>query len=168
MNAKITDELFTEVYKDYFPRLSAHARKILYSDSLVEECVQIVFSKLLQQDYSKIQNTDHLHKWLFTVCRNTSFKLKIKENRYVPAEENESLCEDPDPFENLDRKELHKQVNKILNTLSPQQKKMLKLRYFSDLDYGQIAKKMKTTTGNVGFHLSTALKNLRKKLAKSI
>jgi RNA polymerase sigma-70 factor (ECF subfamily) len=168
MNTKITDELFTEVYKDYFPRLSAHARKILYSDSLVEECVQIVFSKLLQQDYSKIQNTDHLQRWLFTVCRNTSFKLKLKENRYVTAEENESLCEDPNPFENLDRKELYKQVSNILNTLSPQQKKMVKLRYFSDLDYGQIAKKMKTTTGNVGFHLSTALKNVRKKLVKSI
>ena len=116
MNTKITDDYFAEVYNDYFPRLSAHARKILYSESLVEECVQIVFSKLLQQDYSKIQNTDHLHKWLFTVCRNTSFKLKIKENRYVSAEENESFCEDPNPFENLDRKELYKQVNKILNT----------------------------------------------------
>jgi RNA polymerase sigma-70 factor (ECF subfamily) len=168
MNTKITDELFAEIYKDYFPRLFSHAKKILYNDSLVEECVQTVFSKLLEQDYSKIENIDHLRKWLFTVCRNTSFKLKIKENRYVQAEENESFCEDPSPFENLDRKELYKQVSKILNTLSPQQKKMVKLRYFSDLDYGQIAKKMKTTTGNVGFHLSTALKNVRKKLVKSI
>jgi RNA polymerase sigma factor (sigma-70 family) len=168
MNTKITDDLFTEVYKNYFPRLSAHARKILYSDSLVEECIQIVFSKLLEQDYSKIQNTDHLHKWLFTVCRNTSFKIKTKENRYVPAEENESFCEDLDPFENLDRKELYKKIKKILNTLSPQQKKTIKLRYFSDLDYNEIAKKMKTSTGNVGFHLSTALKNVRTKLTKSI
>ena len=168
MNAKITDELFTEVYTNYFPRLSAYARKILYNEHLVEECVQTVFSKLLNQDYSKIENISHLQKWLFTVCRNTSFKLKTKENRYVEVEENETICEDPSPFENLDRKELYKEVNKILKTFSPQQKKMIKLRYFSDLDYNQIAKKLKTTSGNVGFHLSTALKNLRKKLTKSI
>jgi RNA polymerase sigma factor (sigma-70 family) len=168
MNTKITDDLFEQVYKDYLPRLHAFSKKILYSDSIAEECIQIVFSKLLKQDFSKIENADHLQKWLFTVCKNTSLKLKAKENRYVESQEDESLSEDPDPFENLDRKELYKEVDKILNTLSPQQKKMIKLRYFSDLDYSQIAKKMKTSTGNVGFHLCTALKNVRKKLAKSI
>ena len=55
-----------------------------------------------------------------------------------------------------------------IKTLSKQQQKVIKLRYYSDLDYAQIAKKMKTTSGNVGFHLSTGLKNLRKKLLKSI
>ncbi len=168
MSSKITDESFTQVYKDYFPRLYSYSKKILCNDSLVEECVQTVFSKLLMQDYSKIENSEHLQKWLFTVCRNTSFKLKIKENRYVESEEEDSICEDLNPFENLDRKELYKKVEKLLNTLSNQQKKMIKLRYFSDLDYSQIAKKMKTSSGNVGFHLSTALKTVRKKLAKSI
>jgi RNA polymerase sigma-70 factor (ECF subfamily) len=168
MSIEITNDFLNEIYINYLPRLSAYAKKILFNDTLVEECVQIVFSKLLKQECGKIESMEHLHKWLFVVCRNTSFKIRAKENRYVEKDEDESISEDPNPFETLDRKELYKEVNKIIKTLSPQQKKMLKLRYFSDLDYNEIAKKMKTSSGNVGFHLSTALKNVRKKLAKSI
>jgi len=171
MQTQITKEEFETIYKEYTPRLKGFAQKFLFRDCLVEECVQEVFRKLLKQDFSKIDNSiesNHLQKWLFTVCRNTSFKLKNKENRYVEENHCDTISEEANPFEILDNKECGKQMLKALKTLSKQQQKVIKLRYYSDLDYAQIAKKMKTTSGNVGFHLSTGLKNLRKKLLKSI
>lgn len=169
MQTQMTTEQFEIVYKEYTPRLKGLAKKFLYRDSLVEECVQDVFRKLLKQDLSKISGESHLRAWLFKVCKNASLKIKEKENRFVEENEDENLCEDPNPFENLDKRECYKKATLLMkDVLSKDQQKAIKLRYFSDLDYKEIAKKMKTTTGNVGFLLSVGLTKVRKKLLKSI
>ena len=167
MQTQITTEEFNTLYEEWTPKLRAYANKILYNRESVEDCVQEVFRKLLNQDFNKIK--DHIQSWMFVVCRNTSFKIKAKQKLFVDSfEEDEAICEDLNPFESLDRKELYKKVERIIRNLSDQQKKSLKLRYKSDLSYEEIAKKMKTTSGNVGFHLSTAIKNVRKKIGGSL
>jgi len=169
METQITTEEFEVIYKQYTPRLKGLAKKFLYRDSLAEECVQDVFRKLLKQDFDKIREECHLRAWLFTVCRNGALNIKRKESRFVEEKEDESLSEDPDPFENLDKKECYKKATVLMKgILSKDQQKAIKLRYFSDLNYKEIAKKMKTTTGNVGFLLSIGLSKVRKKLMKSI
>lgn len=167
MQTQITSEEFEVVYKQYTHRLKGLAKKFLYRDTLAEECVQDVFRKLLKQDFDKIREDDHLRAWLFTVCRNGALNIKRKESRFVEEKEDESISEDLNPFENLDKKEYYKQASILIKEiLSKDQQRAIKLRYFSDLDYKQIAKKMKTTTGNVGYMLSTALGKVRKKLSK--
>ena len=167
MQTQISTEEFNTLYNEWTPKLRAYAKKILYNQENVEDCVQEVFRKLLKQDFDKIR--DHIQSWMFVVCRNTSLKVKAKQKLFVDSfEEEEAISEDHNPFECLDRKELYKKVQNIIKNLTPQQKKMIQLRYKSDLSYEEIAKKMKTTSGNVGFHLSTAVKNVRKKLLNSI
>jgi RNA polymerase sigma-70 factor (ECF subfamily) len=169
METQITTQEFEVIYKQYTPRLKGLAKKFLYRDSLAEECVQDVFRKLLKQDFDKIREEDHLRAWLFTVCRNGALNIKRKESRFVEEKEDESLSEEPNPFENLDKKECYKKAIALMKgVLSKDQQKVIKLRYFSDLSYKEIAKKMKTTTGNVGFLLSIGLSKVRKKLMKSI
>ena len=169
METQITTQEFEVIYKQYTPRLKGLAKKFLYRDSLAEECVQDVFRKLLKQDFDKIREEDHLRAWLFTVCRNGALNIKRKESRFVEEKEDESLSEEPNPFENLDKRECYKKATALMKgVLSKDQQKVIKLRYFSDLSYKEIAKKMKTTTGNVGFLLSVGLSKVRKKLMKSI
>ena len=169
METQITTQEFEVIYKQYTPRLKGLAKKFLYRDSLAEECVQDVFRKLLKQDFDKIREENHLRAWLFTVCRNGALNIKRKESRFVEEKEDESLSEDPNPFENLDKRECYKKATALMKgVLSKDQQKVIKLRYFSDLSYKEIAKKMKTTTGNVGFLLSIGLSKVRKKLMKSI
>jgi RNA polymerase sigma factor (sigma-70 family) len=167
MQTQISTEEFNVLYKEWNPKLHSYAVKILYNQESAEDCVQEVFRRLLNQDFVKIK--DHIQAWMFTVCRNTSFKIKAKQKIFVDEfEEEEAICQDYNPFECLDRKELYKKIDKITKSLSKQQRKMIQLRYKSDLSYEEIAKKLKTTSGNVGFHLSTAIKNVRKKLLNSI
>lgn len=169
METQITTQEFEVIYKQYTPRLKGLAKKFLYRDSLAEECVQDVFRKLLKQDFDKIREENHLRAWLFTVCRNGALNIKRKESRFVEEKEDESLSEDPNPFENLDKRECYNKATALMKgVLSKDQQKVIKLRYFSDLSYKEIAKKMKTTTGNVGFLLSIGLSKVRKKLMKSI
>lgn len=168
MQNEITSKEFNDLYNHWHPKIKAYAQKILYSEEAALDCAQEVFRRLLNQDFDKIK--DHLQAWMFTVCRNTSFKVKKKESIFVHTElnEEEAICEDPTPDVCLDKKILYKKVENLLKKLSPQQRKMIRLRYKSDLSYEEIAKKMKTTTGNVGFHLSTGIKILKKNLLKSI
>ena len=170
MQTQITTEEFEVIYKRYTPRLKGLAKKFLYRDALAEECVQDVFRKLLkQEDFDKLREEDRLRAWLFIVCKNAALNIKRKENRFVEEKEDESLSEDPNPFENLDKKECYKKASSLIKEiLSTDQQKAIKLRYFSDLDYKQIAKKMKTTTGNVGHMLSVGLAKVRSKLSKRI
>jgi RNA polymerase sigma factor (sigma-70 family) len=50
--------------------------------------------------------------------------------------------------------------------LSENQRKAIKLRYFNNLSYAEIAKKMKTSENNVGFTICTGIKNLKKHFFK--
>jgi RNA polymerase sigma factor (sigma-70 family) len=162
---KITDEKFLELKKEYTNKLAASSLKILRDSHAVEDVLQNVFYKLYNEDYSKIE--DHLKEWLFTVCRNTSIKYYHKKNKYVLIEnidEFDSIDESASAPENMMQAELIKVMSRLIKKLSKNQQKALKLKYFKDCSYAEIAKKLKTSSGNVGFMLSTAISKLKKLL----
>lgn len=164
---KITEEKLVEIQNEYTKKLRATSLKIVKDDHAVEDVLQNVFYKLYNQDFSKIEN--HLTEWLFTVCRNFSIKHYHKRNRYV-------LIENIDDFDTVDESasapetmmqaELIKVMTKLVKKLTKNQQKALKLKYFKDCSYAEIAKKLKTSTGNVGFMLSTATSKLKTLLDK--
>jgi RNA polymerase sigma factor (sigma-70 family) len=55
-----------------------------------------------------------------------------------------------------------------MRKLTKRQRDVLKLRFFKDLDYNESAKKLKTTSGNIGFHQTTAIQKLRKMMEKHL
>ena len=67
-------------------------------------------------------------QWLFTVCRNLSFKLKTKEKRYtiLLEDDNEMLDEAKNPAESLDFLEQKTHLLKCIEKLSPLQNKVIK------------------------------------------
>jgi len=156
-----------ELYKEYQPRLAAYSYKILKNNENAKDCVQEVFKRLAKQDMGKIK--DHIHQWLFVVCRNCSLKI-LKRQNFVLLDENHDqvFSEDKNPFESLDSKEKIKKLLWMVEQLPKKRKDILKLRFVHDLKYEEIAKKLKTTSGNVGFMLSTTLCDLREKFSKTI
>lgn len=161
------EDKISNIYKEYKPRLYAFAKKIVKNDDSAKDCVQEVFKRLVKQDLNKLE--DHLHQWLFVVCRNCSLKQLKKQNFYaIYEEEDESFSEERNPHESLDHNERIEKMLSIIKQLPEKKQKLLKLRFYSDLKYEQIAKKMKTTSGNIGFQLSTTLKDLRSSLLKEI
>lgn len=160
--SQITDQEFKDLYQEYGKRLYGASEKIVRNHQRAEDVIQDVFMRLYKQDFSKIKG--HLSKWLFTVCRNCSIKQYHKNNRYILVEDIEGLdCIDESSStpEDMMQSELWKSMMKLVTKLSKNQQKALKLRYFQDCSYDVIAKKMKTTNGNVGFMLSNAIKRLR-------
>ena len=157
---KISQLDFENIYKQYRGRMIKYAEKIVYCPNRAEDIVQEAFSRLIKQDYDKIK--DHVMQWLFTVCRNLSFKLKEKEKRYIPLLDDDSdiLDEAKNPAESLDFSEQKNHLLKCIEKLSPLQKKIIKLRYLKQLDNPEIAKKLKIKANAVAFHVCKGKQNL--------
>ena len=68
-------EVFNEVYREQNRKLFSYAFKFLKDAQRAEDVVQECFSRLNKQDYDKLK--DRINSWLFTVCRNHSFKQRI-------------------------------------------------------------------------------------------
>lgn len=160
--SKITEQKFQELYQEYGSRLYGASEKIVKDHQRAQDVIHDVFMRLYKQDFSKIEG--HINEWLFIVCRNCSIKQYHMRNRYV-------LVDNPEGFESIDessstsecmmQSELSKSMMKLITKLSKNQQKALNLRYFHDYSYAAIAKKMKTTTSNVGFMLNNAIKRLK-------
>jgi RNA polymerase sigma factor (sigma-70 family) len=165
--SQITEQKFLELYNKYKNRLYAASEKIVKDHHKAEDVLQDVFLRLQKQDFSKIEG--HINEWLFTVCRNCSIKQYHKRNRYVlvdDVEELDCIDESNSALQDMMQTELVKVVNTLTKKLSKNQQKALKLKFNKDCSYAEIAKKLKTTTGNVGFMLSTAVSKLKKLLDK--
>lgn len=165
--ARITKEKLVELHALYKNRLYVASEKILKDHHKAEDVIQDVFMRLQKQDFSKIES--YISEWLFTVCRNCSIKLYHNRNRYVFTDDIDELdCVDESDSapQEMMKTELLKAVVKLTKKLSKNQQKALKLKYTKDCSYNEIAKKLKTSNGNVGFMLNNAISRLKKALHK--
>jgi RNA polymerase sigma-70 factor (ECF subfamily) len=185
---KITEISFNEAYRLYHHRVFGMAFKILKNIQMAEDVTQDVFIKFLKQPPEKIE--EHQIQWLCVVARNTSLKIVAKTKKFELCESVESLtdkacgssegarkykptCTDAticldNPYSllsNTERSNERKQATlAAIAKLSPRLQKLIKLRFFDQLSYAEIAKKTKLSVGNVGFLLNKATTTLRKTL----
>lgn len=157
----------TELYTQNYQSLLKFAHSILKDSSLAEDAVQSTFHKLLLQEEGKTEG--HEVQWLFTVCRNTCFKILHKNNRYFELEEtteqkleSESAAPDEELTETEAFSELSDNLADALKKLNPNLQQVVNLRFFKELSYKEIAEEMETTVENVGFLLNSAKTKLRK------
>jgi RNA polymerase sigma-70 factor (ECF subfamily) len=164
----IPTELLNQLYAEKHRELYLYSNRIVKDDQLANDVVQECFIRLHKQDYEKWK--DRLIPWLFTVCRNMSIRFLNKKNRFVEIFETDydKIDESSSASEQMDLEYQKKLLKKYMRKLTKQQRDVLKLRFFKDLDYNQCAKKLKTSSGNIGFQQCTAIQNLRKLMAKHI
>ena len=164
----IPTELLNQLYAEKHRELYLYSNRIVKDDQLANDVVQECFIRLYKQDYDKWK--DRLIPWLFTVCRNLSIKFLNKKNRFVEIFETDydKIDESRSASEQMDLEYQKKLLKKYMRKLTKRQRDVLKLRFFKDLDYSQCAKKLKTSSGNIGFQQCTAIQNLRKLMSKHI
>jgi len=143
--------------------LVRYARSILGDIERAREVVQETFLRLCKEQQARIG--DHLAQWLFTVCRNLALDVRKKENRM-------SALTDPDmltgihsrPGSSLEQEQVMSQVLQLIDTLPPNQREVLRLKFQCDLSYKEISEITQLSVTNVGFLIHTAIKRLRKEL----
>jgi RNA polymerase sigma-70 factor (ECF subfamily) len=161
-------EIFEEIYKNQYRKLRTYAYRILKDDQLAEDAAHESLFRLHNQDFEKIQG--HVESWLYTVCRNHSLKQLKKNSRFVEIfeEDRDEMDESRDPSEEFDMNTYKKVLKRYMKKLTKRQRDIIKLRFFKGFDYNECAQKLKTTSGNIGFHQTTAIQSLRRMMSKYI
>ncbi|MFT6864092.1 MAG: RNA polymerase sigma factor (sigma-70 family) [Akkermansiaceae bacterium] len=153
-----------EVFSDEESPLLRYAFGLLGRRELAEEVVQDAFLKL-HEHWDEVEIP---RAWLFRCVRNFSFNILRKSKRETLDEavgESESALESPD--NELGRLEAVGMIQMLVSEMEDRDQSMVRMKYFQDLKYQEIADKLEMSVGNVGYRLHHLLKDLGERLRKS-
>lgn len=155
---------FDALYDKYWEDVYAAAYKRLRDAAYAKDITQDIFLQLwLRRAEIDIEN---LGSYLFTSVRNNVFKWLDKEQRYTPITELllqlETAKDQSDAL--LLKNELMARYEVIINTLTPGQKEIFKLRYHDDLSTNEIADRLNISRKTVQNQLRKSVIQLRSSL----
>jgi RNA polymerase sigma factor (sigma-70 family) len=163
------EKFIEQAMAEFESPLIGYASTILNDLDRARDVVQDTFTRLCQQDISKVEGG--LKAWLFTVCRNRALDILRKEKRTEPLEDirwKKVAGPGLQPDEQAEYQERLTRLTLYLGRLSDKQREVIILKFQQGLSYQEIATITGLSTGNIGFLIHTGLKRLRDLLPDDI
>lgn len=161
-----SEPAFDIIYKRYHRTLYFYSLKLLKDRDVAADIVQGVFIKFWE--YSSMLPQDiNLRSYLYSMVRNKVVNY-IRDNRtrlihnYMIVCEN-GLVEDADFLLQIEEQARQKELQKAIETLPPQQKKVIRFR-FAGMTNKEIAKEENLSLNTVNVHYRLGMKKLRELL----
>ena len=164
---------FRTIYSTYYNDLFNYCYGILKNRTTTEDCLQDFFVHLWRKR-QRITPKTTVKILLLGILRNFTLDF-IRKNKCRHKHTNQFSLENKSLVHSIEQdiisKETtkHKQqvITKLINTLSPQQREALFLRYYENMDIAEIAAVMGLSYAAAAKHLSRASKALGKKRLKT-
>ena len=154
-------------FEDQSGPLTRYAARMLGGDlDRARDVVQDSFVRLMAQPPAAVNG--HAVEWLFTVCRHRALDVLRKEGRmrsFAEGEAERVTTPDPRPGRSLERAEAREAILHLIETLSPHQQEVLRLKFQNGFSYKEIARITELSVSNVGFLIHTAVARLRTEFA---
>jgi RNA polymerase sigma factor (sigma-70 family) len=163
------ERAFHTIYSTYYNDLFNYCYGILKNRTITEDCLQDFFVHLWRKR-QRITPKTTIKVLLIGILRNFTLDF-IRKNKCRNKHTNQFSLENKALTNSVEqdiiKKEITKQkeqvVMKLINTLSPQQREALFLRYYENMDITEIATVMGLSYAATAKHLSRASKALGKK-----
>ncbi len=157
---------FAVLFKKYYPQLHVYGIKISNAPNLTEDCLQNFFVQLFEER-EKRGTIKNLKAYLFVSFKRSLIKHLKKNQDNVPISETqlfksnftisaEEICMHQE-IQFLCTKTLHD----LINQLSPRQKEVIYLKYYSEMTTSDIAEVMDMNYQSVQNILQKAMTKLR-------
>ncbi|HSE15871.1 MAG TPA: RNA polymerase sigma factor [Pyrinomonadaceae bacterium] len=151
-------EAFRHLVEHYQKRAVAHAMAILFNRDDAEDAVQEAFIDAFKA-ITSFDTSRTFYQWFYVLLRNRCYKLTAKRR---PSESlDEALLLAPQPGIADDTRLA---LEKALRSLTPEEREIVSLKYFSGLSYDEIAAHLQIPRGTVMSRLFYARQRLRSKL----
>ena len=148
---------FEVIYLRHKDRVYSYLDKRLSDKNVIEDIFQNIFVKFHNSRH--LYSSEHpLLKWIYTICRSElldSVK-KSRKIKLVSINEDQLLCETKEIDDKIDLDSV--------KSLSEKEKLAIKLRYYSEEDFTDISKALKTSEANSRKLVSRGIKKLKAKL----
>lgn len=149
-----------EMCRRFAPRIRLYGLRHLRSDERARDLVQAVLLAVLQAARSgRIENPQHLDRFVLGTCRNIAHRFRETEDRFVSIDDaNVNLGLPLPELELLDRGALMR----CLSRLDERARTVMWLTFNEERAPQEIAAALKTTLGNVRILRHRAMRDLRK------
>lgn len=156
---------FAELYDTYFDRVNRYFRYRAPSLWDADDLTAQVFIKALEK-YHQFRGEAPVAVWLFRITHNAYVDYMRSRNRLIPVDSGDEAAAGDHlmPEEQFLRAEEMARLREVLDTMDPDQRDVISLRYAGDLRFGQIARVLEKSESAVRMIHHRALKVLRARL----
>lgn len=157
---------FDVIYYRYSKRIFKFAYSILKSSDESDNIVQDVFM-ILWENRNNIQKKSSLKSYLFSVTYNSVVSImRRKASNLKFLEYLKTLQNYYQDYQLPEQQysELHDKLTGIINALPERQREVYTMHKIGRLKYKEISKRLNISVNTVANHMSTALKNIRKRM----
>lgn len=155
---KSAERAFSILVKKYGETLYAQIHRLTKNHEHTNDVLQNVFIKVYQ-NLSKFQGHSSLYTWLYRIARNESLNLLEKEKRRKSVDLDQPILEikaGHHLLNGIDEARISELLQKAIDQLPEKQAIIFQLKYFDNLKYSEISKKLGTSEGalKASFHIA--------------
>ena len=171
------ENAFRYLFDKHYGLLCSIAYEFLKDDFLSETIVGDVILYLWEKRET-IEIQSSLRAYLVKAVRNKCLNYRnlqyvVKETRFPEQEElldaqGNYLISDSQPLATLLEKELELEIEKSINDMSEECRKVFSMSRFDQMKYEEIAQELNISVNTVKYHIKSALAKLRIDLSKHI
>jgi RNA polymerase sigma-70 factor (ECF subfamily) len=158
-------EAFTILYNRYGCAAFSLAYRIMGERQAADDLVQDAFLKLWRSATNYRSERSGVRTWLFSIVRNRGIdQLRSHASRRRTKDRIEAFTPRSQPseaFAETWRNSQRDRVRDALNTLSPEQRKVLELSYFSGYTHVQVSELLDVPLGTIKGRMRLGLKKMR-------
>ncbi|MFC3675819.1 sigma-70 family RNA polymerase sigma factor [Ferrovibrio xuzhouensis] len=167
--AKAADRVaFASLYAYFAPRLKSHLMRLGAPEDVAEELVQESMVTAWRRAATFDPQQASAATWLFTIARNKRIDRLRRERRPAFDPADPALVPDPEPAPDsgVDAAQAEARMRSALDSLPPDQMRLLQLAFFEDLSHRDIAARESLPLGTVKSRIRLALARLKGRLAE--
>ena len=136
--------------------------KLTSNKNFSEDLVQEVFLRILKYRHT-FRGDGKFISWMYHIARNAHIDCfrKQKKDNIVDKEQDDPVCDNPDPGNKLEQDEETKLLLKALALLPNEKREVLVLSRFQKMKYEDIAELLSCRVGTIKARVHRAIKDLR-------
>jgi RNA polymerase sigma-70 factor, ECF subfamily len=149
-----------EIYDTYSPGIYRYAARLLGNTDLAEDCVAETFARFLKSLQTRRGPRDHLQAYLYRISHN--WIVDLYRDKLDTCVLNDTLPCEIDPEEEAAKHIRQEQVRKAIRNLTPDQQKVIALKYLEDCSNEEIAEVLHKPAGAIKSIQHRALVSMQK------
>jgi len=143
---------YSIILEEYYDNIYYHILKIVKNEEDARDLTNDTFGKAYL-NLNQFKPNYKFSSWLYKIATNTAidFLRKKKLRRNIQVEDNEytQVADESSADTNLNRKENYATLKDAISKLKPEYRNVIKLRYYEELSYEEIAKRLQWPIGTV-------------------
>ena len=164
-----SQKAFEQMYHKHVDHLYDYGMRMCRDTSVVEDCLQDMFSHLWEKR-ERLAEVTSVRTYLLVALRRRiirSLTTKQKQVSHLPDEITHTRDFDPYVSNDLSEDTID-QIRSVFNTLSDKQKEVIYLRFYNQLTYAEIAEVLNITTKAVYKLMARAIRAMRVQVKASV